>query len=283
MRISVRRLLAALVLSGLTGVPFAAAGQSHAPAPPLSDTRMDSSAPVREFQPPSPPQTFYVQPMVQPGSGPITRSVKQDPEGTKLVPRTVVKPPATERCTEVPNPRRWGIRTGDILASIKRIARKLGIIQALRIPDQLTLVKGMAERPAGWAAYAFAVPGKGTLRVTLSHPNEGWFRLLMMDKWGGLEKGMLQNVVHTGKPQVSFKNPKNEAQLVFVLVDDPGWMSSETSLYSLTIDRDWEPGILDPKALVPEAGVWAVVDPVMKTEEEMAAALAAPAPATPKD
>jgi hypothetical protein len=168
-----------------------------------------------------------------------------------------------------------------ILDSIKLTARKIGIIQALRIPDELTIVKGMAERPAGWTAYAFAVPGKGTLRVTLSHPNEGWFRLLMMDKWGGLEKGMLQNVVYTGKPQVSFKNPGNEPRMVFVVVDDPGWMSSETSLYSLTIDRDWEPGTLDPKSLVPEAGVWAIVDPVMKTEEEMAASLSTPAPAVP--
>jgi hypothetical protein len=168
-----------------------------------------------------------------------------------------------------------------ILDSIKLTARKIGIIQALRIPDELTIVKGMAERPAGWAAYAFVVPGRGTLRVTLSHPNEGWFQLLMLDKWGGIAKGMLPNLVHTGKPQVSFKNPEDSVQLVFVIVDDPGWMSSETSLYSLTIDRDWEPGVLDPKALVPESGVWAVVEPVMKTEEEMAAFVSSSVPAAP--
>ena len=176
-----------------------------------------------------------------------------------------------------------------ILDSIKLTARKIGIIQALRIPDELTIVKGMAERPAGWAAYAFVVPGRGTLRVTLSHPNEGWFQLLMLDRWGGIAKGMLPNLVHKGKPQVSFKNPENSVQLVFVIVDDPGWMSSEDSLYSLAIDRDWEPGTFDPK-VVPESGVWAVVEPIVKVEDAVAASVpAAPAPvpaappATPKD
>ena len=173
-----------------------------------------------------------------------------------------------------------------ILDSIKLTARKIGIIQALRIPDELTLVKGMTERPAGWTAYAFVVPGRGTLRVTLSHPNEGWFQLLMLDRWGGIAKGMLPNLVHTGKPQVSFKNPEDSVQLVFVIVDDPGWMSSEDSLYSLAIDRDWEPGKLGPKAVVPETGVWAVVDPIIKIEDAVTAsvpAAPAPVPAAPKD
>ncbi len=150
---------------------------------------------------------------------------------------------------------------------IKRLARQVGLVRSLLVPDELTVVKGRADRPAGLSSYAFVVPGKGTIRVSLSHPNEGWLRIGMVDKEGHPEKGMAQNLVDDRRLQVSFKNPRDEARIVHVLVDDPGWMSSANSLYTLKVERDWDLGKVEPGSFKREHGIWAIVDPVLKIED----------------
>lgn len=263
--------LTGAVLAGSLVYGSGLAGEEpHAQAPPQAVTRVDAPAPTRDYQPIS-PGPGMVQPAVPGDSstdGRSFRRVSQSPGAPPTpVQRHIEKPPATERCTEPLDARRWDHRTRDLLAWIKRMARRMGMVIALRIPDELTVVKGVSEHPAGWSAYAFAVPAKGTLRVTLNHPNEGWFRLRMADKWGKLEKGMLQNLIKTGRVEVSFKNPLDEVRAVYVLVDDPGWMSTEQSPFVLTIDRDWEPGKVGPKALAHETGVWAILEPIIKMED----------------
>jgi hypothetical protein len=262
-------ILATVALLGTAGAAFPVAAQK-AVAPPQSETRVDGAQGGRDFAPVPAPVTF--QPQAVPGGKVV---VRQGPGGQPVT-RTVVKPPATERCTERPNAVYWNQRSQDVLATIKHTARKIGLIQAIRIPDQYQTVTAKSERPAGWAAYAFAVPGKGNLKVTLAHPNEGWFRLLMADQWGGPIEGMFQNIIPKGYPTVSFHNPKEEAQVVFVIVDDPGWMSSATSLYTLAIDRDWAPGKLGPKAEYPKGGVWAVMEPKAGTRPPTAAEVETP-------
>lgn len=246
------------------------AEEPHAQAPPQAVTRVDAPAPTREYQPISPgPGVGH--PAIPRDSSTDDRSIRRVSltPGAPPTPvqRHIEKPPPTERCTEPPNARRWEHRTRDMMVWIKRMARRMGLVMALRVPDELTIVKGVSERPAGWSAYAFAVPAKGILRVTLNHPNEGWFRLLMMDKSGKVEKGMLQNLVKTGRVEVSFKNPLDEVRAVYVLVDDPGWMSTEQSPFVLTIERDWEPGKVGPKALESARGIWAIVEPTIKMED----------------
>ncbi len=253
MRTNPATILATVALLGTAAAALPAAAQK-AVAPPQAETRTDSAQGGRDYAV-SPPVVFQPQALA---GGQVV--VRQGPGG-KPVTRTVVKPPATERRIEMPNTLYWTQRSQNLLATIERTARKIGLIQAIRIADQYKTVTAKSERPAGWAAYAFAVPGRGNLRVTLVHPNEGWFRLVMVDKWGGAVEGMFQNIIPKGYPTVSFQNPKEEAQVVFVIVDDPGWMSSETSLYTLTIDRDWTPGKLGPKVEVPQGGVWAVMEP----------------------
>ena len=257
-----------LVSVGVSSSRLAAEDRTQASPPPVA--RAEAPPPPVSHQP-AMLGPGSEQPATPRGNSSNDRPVRSAGEDTgaspRPVPRTVVPAPATERYTEPPTDARWRTRTLDIVAGIKRLARKMGLVQALRVPDELTVIKGVSERPAGWSAWAFAVPAKGTLHVRLTHPNEGWFRLLMMDRGGRIEKGMLQNLIKTGHPQVSFKNPLDELAVVYVLVDDPGWMSTEQSPYVLTIDRDWEPGKVGPKPPETRGGVWAIVEPIIKMEE----------------
>jgi hypothetical protein len=116
---------------------------------------------------------------------------------------------------------------------------------------------GYCWYPAGWRAYAFVVPAKEKLHVRLYHTNTGWFRLAMFDKWGQLREGMLQNLIPTGNPEVSFNNPRDEAMAVYVLVDDPGWMSSKGNPFTLKVDRSWDPGKTKTPELPTVMGIWA--------------------------
>ena len=68
---------------------------------------------------------------------------------------------------------------------------------------------------------------------------------------------MLQNLIPTGNPEVRYTNPSKEARAVYVIVDDPGWMSSKAYPYLLDIKRDWEPGREDVKGVKPVQGIWA--------------------------
>ena len=258
MRTNPATILATVALLAASAAALPAEAQKAA-APPQADTRVDGGQSGRDYQPiSSPPFVHQPQPIAPAEGRPVV--VRQAVPGQPGS-RAVVKPPATERCLERPSTVYWTQRGENLLATIKRTARRIGLIQAYRVGDQYQTVTAKAERPAGWAAYAFAVPGRGNLKVTLTHRNEGWFRLLMVDKWGGAVAGMFQNIIPKGYPTVSFHNPQEEAQVVFVIVDDPGWMSSETSLYTLSIDRDWAPGKLGPKVEYPKGGVWAVMEP----------------------
>ena len=184
-----------------------------------------------------PPPARREQPRVDPGSG--TREVVSRGGGSasgRLVPADgeaagrpdgpvrskpfsrIVQPPSPARYTERPTSETWRLRALDVETYIKRLARQVGLVRSLLVPDELTVVKGRADRPAGLSSYAFVVPGKGTIRVSLSHPNEGWLRIGMVDKEGHPEKGMAQNLVDDRRLQVSFKNPRDEARIVHVLV-----------------------------------------------------------------
>ena len=152
-----------------------------------------------------------------------------------------------------PNALWWGHR--DIMFEIQSLARE-GFVPCTLVADDALEVSDYANFPSGWKGYAFVVPAKGTLHVSLNHVNRGWFRLVMMNKWGNLQEGMLQNLIPTGNPEVTFKNLKDEAQAVYVVTDDPGWMSSKAYPYQLTVQRSWEPGTVDTKGVQIAAGVW---------------------------
>jgi hypothetical protein len=166
---------------------------------------------------------------------------------------SILVPRATERCLYWPQSSYWKNR--DIFLEVQAMARRgfIPVTPAGNAPE----LTGVAWFPAGWAGYGFVVPGRQTLHVRLHHPNEGWFRLAMVDKWGMMTKGMLQNRIPTGNPEVSFINYGDNATAVYVIVDDPGWMSSKDNPFVLSVDRTWDPARIEVPALPTVLGIWA--------------------------
>lgn len=171
--------------------------------------------------------------------------------------RPVITPREMERCTSMPTTQAWEAR--DLVRELRTLSRQ-GYVPVTMVKGGLDAFKAHTEIPSGWRAYGFVVPGKGELEVRLTHPNQGWFRLLMMNKWGQLSKGMLQNLHPKGDPIVTYKNPGNSAQAVFVLADDPGWMSSSRLPYTLNIKRSWSGKEVDLRPVPQRLGIWAMLE-----------------------
>lgn len=173
-------------------------------------------------------------------------------------PQIIAKPRPMAICTVRPDAAYW--RSRDILKEIQHMARR-GNIQVQPVDDEALELVGYTSFPAGWKAYGFRVAPNGKLHVRLHHSNEGWFRLAMMNKWGMLEPGMLQNLTPTGNPEVSFENPTDTVKVVYVLVDDPGLMSTPKNPFTFKIERSW-----DPKEKLQDApfvqGIWATTNDI---------------------
>lgn len=167
----------------------------------------------------------------------------------------LVAPRPMPRCTVHPTPEYW--KTRDLGAEIQQMARR-GNIQVHPVKGDLKTFDGWSQYPAGWIAYGFTVPPGDTLKVSLEHPNRGWFRLQTMNKWGQLEQGMLQNVLHTFEPVVTYTNPTKEARAVYVLVDDPGQMSSSGNPFTINITRSWDPEQKKIDNAIVVTGIWAM-------------------------
>ncbi|GLH72319.1 hypothetical protein GETHLI_08210 [Geothrix limicola] len=131
-----------------------------------------------------------------------------------------------------------------------------GSVAVHPVSDTIDEFTGVSEMPAGWKAYGFGVPPGEKIHIRLHHPNEGWFRLVMLNRWGQIEKGMLQNLIPTGNPEVSYTNFSDKPRAVYVIVDDPGWMSCQATPFSIKVTRSWDPskkGVGTPVA----NGIWA--------------------------
>lgn len=169
----------------------------------------------------------------------------------------IIMPSPMARCTLWPTTSYWQHR--DIMGEIQAMARS-GYVPTY--PDFRTpTITGRSWNPSGWVAYSFVVAPKGKLHVRLHHPNEGWFRLVMMDRWGITRRqGMLQNLIPTGNPEVSYNNPSKSATTVYVIVDDPAWMSqAPMDPFVLNVDRDWKPDTTPTPTDPPVFGIWAKV------------------------
>lgn len=166
----------------------------------------------------------------------------------------IVAPRPMLRCAVMPTPGYWKQR--DIMAEIQAMARR-GFIAVHPVGEGTAEFTGVSDYPAGWTAYGFRVPPGENIHVRLTHSNEGWFRLAMVNKWGSLEPGMLQNLIPTGNPEVTYNNPTKETRSVYVIVDDPGWMSSQANPFSVKVSRSWNPELkkVDDAPIV--TGIWA--------------------------
>jgi len=156
----------------------------------------------------------------------------------------------------MPGPTYWKSR--DLFAEIHWMARR-GCIEVVPVPETVGTVKDFSLVGSGWKSYGFRVPAGEKLHVRLHHSNEGWFRLQMVNKWGNLEEGMLKNLIPTGNPEVTYTNPSKETRNVYVIVDDPGWMSSKENPYTLAIERSWDPAKtpVDNNKVPIAVGIWA--------------------------
>lgn len=239
----------ALVLAGVglagSGLIF---GQSRAERPMPTPQPRPIERPVDRPRPSvettERPQYRQPNPAPRPNTGPIPR-----PSNPRII-----EGRAMERCTTAPNPGFWQRR--DIMAEIQSMARR-GNILVHPVAEEVKALTGVAQFPAGWISYGFVVPAGESIKISLDHPNLGWFRLMMVNKWGGLEEGMLQNIVHTYEPVVTYKNPSKETRAVYVIVDDPGWMSSKDNPFNLAITRSWEPGGKKVDDAIVVTGIWA--------------------------
>ena len=166
--------------------------------------------------------------------------------------RTVV-PPGWVRCTTLPNAGYW--RQRDIMAEIQWLSRS-GFIPVSPIGDQVEALSDYAQWPAGWRAYGISVPSGGTMQVEVQHPKLGWFRLLLVDKWGKPGPGMLQAAIAPQPVLVTYKNPGKEATAVYVIVDDPAWWSDAKDPFTLVVRRDWDPARTDLSQVKMATGLW---------------------------
>ena len=166
--------------------------------------------------------------------------------------RTVI-PAGWARCTVMPNLAYWGQR--DLMGEIQWMSRT-GFIPVSPVGDSVEALSDYVQVPAGWRAYGISVPVGGTVQVEVKHPNLGWFRLMLVDKWGVPAAGMLQASVAVQPVMVTYRNPSKEATAIYVIVDDPAWWSDARNPYTLMVRRDWDPAKTDLSQVKMVAGLW---------------------------
>lgn len=110
-------------------------------------------------------------------------------------------------------------------------------IPAVALPATSCQVKDRMDGISGWKAYRVEVPPHGGFHARLRGIHEAWFLVKVLDRWGRLGPGMLQNRIPTGNPEASYRNPKAEPSTVYIVVD-----TTETNVqgedYTLTVTRN---------------------------------------------
>lgn len=217
-------------------------------------------APLVERTQPAPARTVdrpHVEP--QPGRTDQTGLPRPTPRtGPKGTPPPKAAPPekvaTVKPRTQPPTQELWQNR--DIFAEIQAMARR-GVIPVDPIGEDIDDFTGVSEFPTGWKAYGFRVPAGENLHVRLNHTNEGWFRLMMVGTWGRIERGMLQNLIPTGNPEVSYTNLTGQPHTVYVIVDDPGLWASTNNPFGMKVKRSWNPDRKKIEGTPFTTGIWA--------------------------
>ena len=127
-------------------------------------------------------------------------------------------PPAPGPVAQYPDPAQGpGASAFDL--QIRRGARQGPSIPAVAVPKGSLILEDVLRDPSGRKAYRIQAPPKATIHVRLKGPHAAWFVVMAMNKWGKLEPGMLQNIIPTGNPEASFKNPADAEKEVYFVVD----------------------------------------------------------------
>jgi hypothetical protein len=172
--------------------------------------------------------------------------------------RTPAQPKHLPRRAELPTHKYWDWRYNEIRGWL--VTQK-GFIPVTPIPSGISRLtdyttKSAGWRFAGWKGYGLVVPPGESVTFNLYHPNRPWFRLFICDKWGGTVPGGLSSLMPQPVPRLVYTNPGLETETIYLIVDDPGWMSHEQSPYTLDMDRTWNPDLFPEDLGAIVRGIW---------------------------
>jgi hypothetical protein len=146
-------------------------------------------------------------------------------------------------------------RHRDLMTEIQGLSRR-GFLPVTPMGDSVDTLTDYVQVPAGWRAYGISVPAGGTVQVEVQHDKLGWFRLMLVDRWGQPGPGMMQAAMTPQPVLVTYRNPGKEATAIYVIVDDPAWWSNAKDPYTLRLRRDWDPAKTDLSQVKMVAGLW---------------------------
>jgi hypothetical protein len=104
-------------------------------------------------------------------------------------------------------------------AYMRRQARRAGMLPAVALPAGDAVVSDKIEDIAGWKAYQLVVPADQTVKIRLKAKHEAWFIVKTVNRWGHIEKGMTQNLLHKFDPEATYINRDKETKTVYFVVD----------------------------------------------------------------
>jgi hypothetical protein len=121
--------------------------------------------------------------------------------------------------------------------AMRRAARHVATLPGVAVPPGDLTIRHGVSLPAGWMAYQVQVEPGEKVRARLRGDHEAWFRVKVVNRFGQLEKGMLQNLIPKGDPEASYLNPTRERQVVYVVVDTVTVFTGDEP-YTLTLTRE---------------------------------------------
>ena len=118
-----------------------------------------------------------------------------------------------------------------------RSAGRRSPLPCVAVPAGDVSIDHAVSQPAGWMTYRVDAAPWESVKARLRGDHEAWFAVKVVNKWGELEEGMLQNRIHTGNPEGSFLNRTGKARTVFFVVDTTTIFNGAEP-YTLTFTRE---------------------------------------------
>jgi hypothetical protein len=87
-------------------------------------------------------------------------------------------------------------------------------------------------------AFGFVVPAGSSMTLEIEHPQASWFKVVMVDKFGHMLPGTLQNLQYTGTPRASIKNTSDKPMAAYAVVYYPRFITENDNSFTLTISRN---------------------------------------------
>lgn len=123
----------------------------------------------------------------------------------------------------------------DLIA--RKSARRGPSVPGVAVPAGDVAIAHAVPGDSGWMAYRVETAPGEKVKARLTGDHEAWFRVKVVNKFGDLGEGMLQNLVHRGNPEASYVNPGKTAVTVFFVVDTTSKLSGPEP-YTITFRRE---------------------------------------------